>query len=125
MFKTKTIEVYISEHHTQAMTVAAWEVPILQAIHDAKEITLISEGTIDRDVPDPNDEYRRLATRYGNVTNDDGTQGIPFVASVYGQFGVGNHALVKAIQDATVVAAPAVTFDDLLGNEPQVSSVGG
>lgn len=128
--------VKVSEAHVQPVTVPVWELPILEAIH-AGAVETRDTLLVDRPVPDNCDEFTRLAQRYGNVTADDGSlTTLPYVASVYGQFGVGTDRLAKAIADATIVETPVelteiiVSDDgvlkDLLGDgAAQVSSVGG
>lgn len=130
MLKYLVIDVSISEHHTQRVTVPAWELPILTAIHARQEPEVIEEVLIERPVPDAGDEFRRLANRYKNVVQDDGSQGAPWVAAVYGQFQGGDSRFAKAIRDAEVQpeaapAAPVGGIGDLLGEGQPVSSVGG
>jgi hypothetical protein len=120
MVKMQTIELRISDHQILRVSVPAWEVPILEVIHNREPMVHIEDYLADRVVPDANDEFQRLATRYRNIVEEDGSKGIPFVAAVYGQFGVSK--LERAIRDA-IVTVPAASNADLLG-EP-VSSVGG
>jgi len=91
---------------------AAWEVPILEAVHTAVEV--LGEIVVNRAPPEAADEYGRLEARYGRSENDDGSKGIPFVAAVYGQHAVGVAALRREIAAATTEDAPE-TGDDLLG----------
>lgn len=91
----------------------AWELPILEAMHQSA--TVIGESTTDRDAPDVQEEYKRLETRYGRTTNEDGSRGLPYVAAVYGQFNVGYSRLGDAIRAATVETPPA-DASDLLGS---------
>jgi hypothetical protein len=127
MLKYIKAHIRVSELHTQEVTVPEWEVPILRAIHAANgdAVTVVGEELIDRTPPFAGDEFVRLATRYRNTKTDDGGQGIPYVASVYGQFGVGNDRLEQAIKAATVADAEIVETpaEDLIGEK--VSSVGG
>jgi hypothetical protein len=129
MLKYIKAHVRISELHTQPVTVPAWELPILQIVHSGEgDVTVVGENLVDRLPPEANDEFTRLANRYGNTRTEDGSIGVPYVVSVYGQFGIGNAALAKAIAAATVIeempAQPVDGAGDLIGNEP-VSSVGG
>ena len=92
-------------------TFAAWELPILEAMHHTVEI--VGETTWDREAPETQDEYKRLETRYGRTTNEDGSRGLPYVAAVFGQFNVGMQRLGDAIKAATVVTPTDVS--DLMG----------
>lgn len=105
-----------SELHTCETAVPLWEVPILEAIHGSREagntaITVHGETLVEREPPDPADEFTRLSNRYRKAKGEDGSFSMPFVAAVYGQFGVGTAALGRAIQEATV----QTDDDDLLG----------
>lgn len=128
MLKFIEADVPISEAHVQRVIVPEWEVAILQAIHQRAEVVRVGEKLVNRAAPDPGEEFRRLAMRYGTTTNEDGGKGPSFVSAVYGQFGA-TGALKKAIEDATVpdkvTVAATPAFGDLLGDEQQVSSVGG
>jgi hypothetical protein len=101
-----------SEMHKVVDNYPEWEVDILEAIHEAVERL----GDIVHNVEPPNaeDEYERLKNRYGRSENEDGSRGIPYVATVYGQHNVGISALRRAIEKATVADAPA-DGSDLLG----------
>lgn len=111
MLRFKVLSIVISEHTKLRVEAAEWEVPILIAVHnpasgtenDAANVEEIGELLVDRDPPDAKDEFRRLAQRYRNPEGSD----IPFVAAVYGQFGVGTLGLAKAIADAVVDAPEA------------------
>jgi hypothetical protein len=92
--------------------VPAWELPILEAMHQS--VSLIGQSTFDdREPPDVQEEYKRLETRYGRTTNEDGSRGLPFVAAVYGQFNVGYSRLADAIK-AAIVETPPADASDLL-----------
>lgn len=92
---------------------AAWEYPILEAVHTAVEI--LGEVVINRDPPEAEDEFQRLVNRYGRSENEDGSKGIPYAAAVFGQHMIGIATLRREIEKATVSAAPE-TGDDLLGS---------
>ena|SRR6266853_552696 len=88
----------------------AWELPILEAMHQS--VTVIGQSIFDdRNPPDVQEEYNRLQTRYGRTTNEDGSRGLPYVAAVYGQFNVGYSRLGDAIKAATVDTPPADASD--------------
>jgi hypothetical protein len=108
----KLVDIRRSELCIIRKAVAQWELPILEAMHEG--ITVHDgEQLLDREPPEASGEYMRLETLYKNTTNDNGDQGIPYVASVYGQHAAGINALRKAIEAATV--SSIVDEDDLIG----------
>lgn len=125
--KYAKVRIRVNELHTQETSVPEWEVPILDAVHSGA-VARMEDVFIYRDQPpSAEDEFRRLENRYRNTVNEDGSRGLPYVVSVYGQYGIGVAALNTAIQAAVEhvtepVAAPAA--DDLIG-DTKVSSVGG
>lgn len=102
MLKFQTLAIRISERHTQQVTVAEWEVPLLEIVHS--DVSVVSESLVKRDPPAAEDEYVRLQNRYKSSVNEDGSKGLPYIATVYGQFGIGTKALGRAIEAATVDA---------------------
>lgn len=116
-------EVRMSELFTTNVCVPAWELPLLRALHGDAVKVIDDSVTVKRDPPEAPDEFRRLVTRYRDSKTEDGGRGIPVVASVYGQFGVGTEALRRAIAEATIEDAAS----GLLGTprRRQGSSVGG
>jgi len=90
------LDIRVSELQTTRVSVASWEYPVLQAVW-GDSVNLSHETLIDRKAPDPADEFRRLANRYGSAE----VEGTPFVAAVYGQFGPGVTALAQAIREGT------------------------
>lgn len=106
------VKVIRSELHQVVDNYPEWEVPILEAMHQAVE--RLGEIVQNVDTPNAEDEFERLKNRYGRSENDDGTKGIPYVASIYGQHGIGITTLRRAIEQATVESAPA-DGRDLLG----------
>jgi hypothetical protein len=127
MLKYIKCEVRLSELNTIHKSVAAWEYPVLEAVQanspKGGEITIIGETLVNRPEPDAAGEFQRLSNLYGQAASQGGAAGLPYVATVYGQFGVGQAALARAIA-AAVVEDPAAS---LLGDdsEAQISSVGG
>lgn len=94
-------EVRLSETHTRPVTLAEWELPILQAVHGTA-VTITGE-TVEKEVdhlPDAGDEFARLAARYRGESGGD----TPYVAMVYGTFGPGIAKLAEAIERAVVKA---------------------
>ena len=90
------LDIRTSELTTTQVHVAAWESPVLQAVH-GENVSYVSESVLDREVPEAADEFVRLSERYKGETEDSH----PFVTMVYGQFGPGVAALQKAIELAT------------------------
>ncbi len=91
------LDVRASELTTIRVEVAAWESPVLQAVH-GDDVSFVSESVIDdKEAPEAGDEFARLVVRY----KAEGEEGVPPVAAVYGQFGPGIAALQKAIEAAT------------------------
>lgn len=101
--KGQRVSIRRSELHTVEDTLALWEVPIVDAVHDEGALKVLADVIIaDRELPAAKEEYERLENRYKRARNDDGSFGLPVVAVVYGQAGVGLQALKRAIQDAKV-----------------------
>ena len=91
------LDIRTSELKTTRVEVAAWESPVLQAVH-GDNVTFVSESVLeDRVAPEAADEFARLSNRYKGETEETP----PFVTAVYGQFGPGVAALQKAIEAAT------------------------
>lgn len=106
------LKVVRSQMHQIVADFPEWEKPILEAMHEAVEV--LGEVVVNRDPPNPAEEYERLTRRYGRSENEDGSRGIPYVGAVYGQHGPGIAALGRAIKEATVDAAPE-SAEDLVG----------
>lgn len=131
MIRTKffRVSVQIQDNHVTHVDVPAWELEVLRLVHTRGEgsvdpVTVVEERWRDKMPPEANDEWQRLSNRYRRSHNEDGSQGPPYVAVVYGAYGVGQTRLAAAIKEATEEvpdAAPVV--DPLLGE--QNSSVGG
>lgn len=123
MLTYKKVMIRRSELQTAPDIVPAWELPILEALHD--DVTETGEILLDRDPPGAEDEYKRLENRYPRVINEDGSKGLPLVAAVYGQFNIGVATLKRLIDAATVNVGDNA---DLLGESPvgrDMVSVGG
>jgi hypothetical protein len=74
-----------------------WEVPIFEFMFG--EGSVHHTGAFDENAapyPDPKEEFLRLSGTFGA----DPENGIPHVASVYGQAGAGVRALAKVIEEA-------------------------
>lgn len=85
-----------------------WEIPLLEAIH-AGGVSVVREIVEERPAPSSDSEYDRLLAVYGNIVQDDGTQGGPVVAAVYGSMGEGRRRLRVAMQEAVLPADAVVT----------------
>jgi hypothetical protein len=98
----------------------AWEVPILQAIHEG--VTVVADVCEDRPAPSVSREFARLEKAYGFETDHEGSRGPAVVAAVYGQHQLGLQSLRRAMQDSvlpmntpvTPIAAPPPLRADLL-----------
>lgn len=93
------VDIRLSEVHTQRVEVPRWEVPVLQVIH-GNNVVVVGQTIVKRAIPDPADEFQRLASRYGPRNED-----VPAVAAIYGNFGPGTAALRKEIRDSLTSAA--------------------
>lgn len=110
-----------SELHTAEITVPAWELPLVEAVHGSRDegstaVTVLGDVFVEREAPNAGDEFVRLSNRYKLAKNEDGSPSLPFVAAVYGQFGVGTAALASAIRNATVESSEKDALADLLGD---------
>lgn len=85
-----------------------WEVPLLEAVH-AGGVSHVRDITEERPAPSSDSEYDRLLAVYGNSITDDGTQGPPYVAAVYGSMGEGRRRLKSAMQEAVLPKDAEVT----------------
>lgn len=111
MLTYNIVDVRRSELCTIRRNCAAWELPILQAVH--AEVTVIGEVFLNREPPPAEDEYIRLTTMYKDSADAGGNKGPPYVAMVYGTHQAGIKALRAAIEAATI---PDVELDDLVGD---------
>lgn len=122
------LDIRTSELTTIRVHVAAWESPVLQAVH-GDDVSFVSEAVIDhKNAPEAGDEFARLAIRYKAETDDSP----PPVAAVYGQFGPGIAALQKSIEAATqdigverVSDEEAAQINQAIGSEPAAPSLEG
>jgi len=99
--KYDVVTIRLNEYRTVTRTVAPWETPILEAIHGGN-LQRAGSKICNVDPPVPDDEFRRLADRYGPKDSD-----VPFVAQVYGNFGPGVRALTQVIADSLTLAPPS------------------
>lgn len=101
--KMQTVDVRRSELTTIRVTVPAWELPVLQALHGATKVTPVSESLVEAQTPDADTEYQRLSGRYGRERLPDGSLGGVIAESVFGQFQPGIMNLQRSI-DAAIAA---------------------
>ena len=123
------VQVRCSEMQTQVVEVPHWETPVLQAIYGEEDAVVIGTVEVDRKPPDPQDEFARLANRYGPKNKET-----PVVAAVYGSFGPGVAALARVINNDAPAEEPQPVADGLsdaevdaiasAGDEKQAQVVG-
>lgn len=101
--KYVSVKIPRSELCTIQEDVPAWEVPILQALHD--QATVVGATTREVETPEAADEYARLEQRYPRSVTDDGSIGMPVVAAVYGQHAPGVANLARTIAVSVVTGA--------------------
>jgi len=95
--KADIVHVRLSELSTVTRVVPPWETPILRAVHGDPAVSVVGETRLDREPPDPTDEYQRLANHYS-----DRERGIAPVAQVYGEHSTGVARLAAAIERGCV-----------------------
>lgn len=139
MLKYVDIRLRTSELTTFLTSVPEWELPIIELVHGRSAIERVGEHLrpaqkrrfrngewhVTDAAPNGATEFERLSKRYGFSQTEDGGKGPANAVIQYGQFGVGEQNLQRAIDAATVEAKDeplAHENDDLIG---QVSSVGG
>lgn len=98
MSKVRFLKVEITQNSLlkTIAEVPQWEAQVLLAVW-GEDAVVQGEVATTRELPDPRDEFARLANKYGPKDDDN-----PFVARVYGNFGPGIRALEKEFQAATV-----------------------
>lgn len=95
-FKVRITQNQMTQH---VVEVPEWEVGVLMAQwNDDAEVIEdeTSPFTVSRKLPQPRDEFERLAQRYGPKHEET-----PFVAGVFGNFGPGVNKLRDAIIEST------------------------
>lgn len=104
-----TAKVTRDTNHSHTGDFAPWEIPILQLIHDPGNVVESGETQVDFEIPEPADEWDRLAKRYGT----DGETKIPYVAAAFGQGQNGLAALTAAIEKERVNSRELAGADPL------------
>lgn len=83
-----------SETTKLIVSIPPWEVPVFAAVNGEEACRVLPEKVlVERDLPDADTEYDRLALRY----KEDRDSGQPFVALVYGPRSVGVPKLAAEI----------------------------
>lgn len=101
----ETVKVKRDGNTMNHLSVAPWEVPILDYLYDEGNVTRTGQfiNLPDREYPDPAEEIARLSKVYGS---DPETKEVHAVA-VYGTARVGVKALAAAIDEARTEEAAA------------------
>lgn len=115
-YKYARVQIDRSETTTFSIDVAPWEVPVLAAVNGGDRIRVIGETPVSKSLPDPAAEYDRLVTKY----KIDTSNGVEYVASVYGVGMRGVEALAKEIKKAKAAASapPVQTPEYDAGDDP-------
>lgn len=93
------------------LEVPQWEAHILLALW-GEDAQVTGTVVYERDIPETNDEFTRLANKYGPRDED-----IPFVARVYGSFGPGLRGLEQEFR-ASIANSPVASVADPENAEP-------
>ena len=98
MFKVKYLLVEITKGKMSKIPakVPQWEAQVLVALW-GEEAQIVGESYEMRELPEVNDEFTRLANKYGPRDED-----VPMVARVYGSFGPGLKALENEFAASTM-----------------------
>lgn len=106
----KNLSIRRDELTVLKVSVAEWEVPLLQLVHGEEMVTIEpGEPWSDVEPPSVQDEYQRLFAKYKTPAEENGAPGQRAVTLVYGAFGA-SPLLKQAIQAATFTRTT-----DLLG----------
>lgn len=98
MFKVKYLVVEITKGKMSKIVTSfpQWEAQVVVALW-GEEAQILGEGYEMRELPEVNDEFTRLANKYGPRDED-----VPIVARVYGSFGPGLKALENEFAASTM-----------------------
>lgn len=98
MFKVKYLSVEITKGKMSKIVTSLpqWEAQVVVALW-GEEAQILGEGFEMRELPEVNDEFTRLANKYGPRDED-----VPMVARVYGSFGPGLKALEREFAASTM-----------------------
>lgn len=108
--KFDVLDIKLSITQTQRVVCPKWETPVLQAQH-GDSVVIVDEKIYERRIPSPDDEFTRLALRYGPKNESN-----PYVSAVYGNFGPGVAALraqiVRSLTDEPVTPSDYRSLQD-------------
>lgn len=119
MSKVRMLKVEITQNSLlkTVADVPQWEAQVLLAVW-GEDAQVVAEYFEDREIPEANDEFARLAFKYGPKDDDN-----PFVARVYGNFGPGINALEREfIASMPAEAQPTVAAPEVesVTEEPEI-----
>lgn len=124
--------VKMNESQTTHISIPAWELPVIQAVHSdglgGSGVEVVGEKIVSRELPSPDQEFARLANRYKNGKTADGSQGPRYVAMVYGEFAIGISKLAQVMQGSVAVPTGTIPAANLVqptaGTEKVVATAG-
>lgn len=98
MLRHERIKVKRDNNTVHNLTVAPWEIPIIEFLFDEGNVEKTGEFVAlnDRDYPDPGQEFVRLQKAYGA----DVKTNVPHAVTIYGAQRAGVRAVAKAIDAA-------------------------
>ncbi len=106
----------VSELQTTRVVVAPWETPVLRAMY-GEDVEEVGKEEVTRAAPDVEDEFARLALKYGPKNSET-----PIVAAVYGNFGPGVAKLRNTINRAYGVSGEgAVAIESGVDEVPELT----
>ena len=98
MFNYIQVEVIRSEVTVFNVSVAPWELPLLEGVNGKDVVKVVGSVPVRRAIPDAVTEYERLSAKYGTDKENSGQE---FVALVYGGGSVGISRLAEEIAKVT------------------------
>jgi len=105
-----TLKIVRDTNHSHSGEYAPWEVPILEVIHEPGNVQELDSVVYPaRDLPELNEEWNRLGTRYGK----DAESGVFYRDTAYGSGRVGMAALEAAIERERVNSRETAGVDPL------------
>lgn len=104
MFNYEKIEINRSETTVTTVEVPPWEVPVLVQVNGDDRCKPVGILPVDRELPEPEGEFHRLATKYGTDEN-----GQDHVATIYG---VGVRGVQKLAEEIAKAAVEPTASDD-------------
>ena len=116
MFKVKYLSVEITKGKMSKIVTSLpqWEAQVVVALW-GEEAQILGEGFEMRELPEVNDEFTRLANKYGPRDED-----VPMVARVYGSFGPG----LKALENEFAASTMSIETETAIEKKPVVVAAG-